>query len=260
MTRAFTSILLEHAGPVATITLSRPEVLNALDRTMRREMLAALDAVQQDADVRALVITGAGQGFCAGADLRDRGAEHDPARVLVDEYNPLIRAIRMFPRPVVTGVNGVAAGAGMSIALAGDLVVAADEARFVPAFARVALVPDSGLTRALVRSLGRHRAAAHLIAGDPMTATEAHDCGLVYRVVQPEDLRAVAQKVAAQLARGPTYALELTKRLVNEAEDATLEGSMASEAALQRDAAMSEDHREAVGAFLRKSEPEFGGR
>lgn len=195
-------------------------------------------------------MTGSGRGFCAGADLGDRGAQHDAERVLIDEYIPLIRTIRGFPLPVVVAVNGVAAGAGVSLALSGDLVIAADSARFVPAFGRIALVPDSGLTRVLVRALGRHRAASYLLLGTPMTAAEAAAVGLVHSTVPLGQLERTAARIARQLAAGSTYAIGLTKRLINEAEDAALEASMAAEARLQKSAALTRDHADAVSAFL----------
>jgi 2-(1,2-epoxy-1,2-dihydrophenyl)acetyl-CoA isomerase len=253
------TIRVETADGVATITLNRPEVLNALNGAMRRELLAALKAAGRDPDVRALVITGEGRGFCAGADLRGGSAEREFRRVLRAEYNPLIRAIRDLPRPVVAAVNGVAAGAGMSLALAADLVVAAADARFVPAFGRIGLVPDSGLTRTLVRALGRHRATEILWLGEPLSATAARDAGLVSSVVDPADLPGAARELAARLAAGPTRGMALTKRLVASAENDDLAASLEAEAALQELAGRTDDHAEGVAAFGEKREPRFRG-
>jgi len=165
------------ADGVLTITLDRPDALNALNAVMRRELLAAFRGAAKDEAVRAVVLTGAGRGFCSGADLRGGAGEREFRRVLAAEYNPLVRAIRSLPKPVIAAVNGVAAGAGVSLALAADLVVSAEEARFVLAFIRIGLVPDSGLTRTLVRALGRHRAAELILTGEPMSAAEAASVG-----------------------------------------------------------------------------------
>lgn len=254
------SIRLDTADGVTTITLARPDALNALNAAMRRELLVALKSAARDASVRAVVMTGDGRGFCAGADLRGGAAERDFRRVLVSEYNPVIRAIRDLPKPVVAAVNGVAAGAGVSLALAADLVLAAEDARFVPAFGRIGLVPDSGLTRTLVRGLGRHRTAAILWLGTPLSAPDALASGLVHRVVAAEDLAGAAQELAAQLAAGPTRGMALTKRLINAAEDDDLDASLALEAALQELAGRTEDHAEGVAAFAEKREPTFHGR
>jgi 2-(1,2-epoxy-1,2-dihydrophenyl)acetyl-CoA isomerase len=245
---------------VATITLARPESLNALNATMRRELLGALKAAGRDDAVRAVVITGEGRGFCSGADLRGGSGERDFRRVLTDEYNPLVTAVRELPRPVIAAVNGVAAGAGMSLALACDLVYAADDARFILAFGRIGLVPDSGLTRTLVRGLGRHRAAALIFKGEPLGAVEAQAAGLVNGVVPAGELAAAAQAAAAALAAAPTRAIALAKRAINHAEDALLSESLAMEAALQELAGRTEDHAEGVAAFAEKREPRFLGR
>jgi len=245
---------------VLTLTLNRPEALNALNATMRGELLAAVKAGGRDAGIRAIVITGAGRGFCAGADLRGGTGEREFRRVLSTEYNPLIQAIRGIPKPVVAAVNGVAAGAGVSLALAADLVVASAQARFVPAFNRIALVPDSGLTRTLVRALGRHRAFEILLGEREFTADDAHTCGLVAAVVPAEQLADVTRTLAARLAAGPTGAIGLTKRLVNKAENATLPESLDAEAALQEIAGRRGDHAEGVAAFAEKRDPEFDGR
>ena len=247
-------------GRVATITLNRPEALNALNAPMRRELIAAVKAAGRDAEVRALVITGAGRGFCSGADLRGGSAERAFRRVLSDEYNPLIEAIRRLPKPVIASVNGVAAGAGVSLAFAADLVIASSDARFVPAFSRIALVPDSGLTRTLVRALGRHRAMEVLLGERGLTADQAHDAGLVAAVVPADGLAEETRALAERLASGPTGAIGLTKRLVNAAEDATLAESLAAEAAVQEIAGRGADHAEGVAAFGEKREPEFTGR
>jgi 2-(1,2-epoxy-1,2-dihydrophenyl)acetyl-CoA isomerase len=206
------------------------------------------------------VLTGAGGGFCAGADLRGDRGERDFRRVLRTEYNPIVEAIRALPQPIVAAVNGVAAGAGMSLALAADLVVAADAARFLPAFHRIGLVPDSGLTRTLVRGLGRHRAFAVLVGERPLSAADAEAAGLVASVVPAERLATTAAELAQRLATGPTRAIGLTKRLLNAAEDAPLADILAAEAALQDVAGRTEDHAEGVAAFGEKRDPVFRGR
>jgi 2-(1,2-epoxy-1,2-dihydrophenyl)acetyl-CoA isomerase len=245
---------------VATLTLDRPDALNALNAALRGELLAALKGLARNDDVRAVVLTGAGRAFCAGADLRGGSGEREFRRVLTAEYHPLIRAVRELEKPVVAAVNGVAAGAGVSLALAADLVVAAESARFVPAFARIGLVPDSGLTRTLVRALGRHRAAAILLVGEPLGAAEARDAGLVHEVTQDDALLSVAHALAVRLAGGPTRAIGLTKRLINAAEDAPLAATLDAEAALQQVAGRTADHAEGVAAFGEKREPRFTGR
>jgi 2-(1,2-epoxy-1,2-dihydrophenyl)acetyl-CoA isomerase len=257
---AYETLLSQADGGLLSITLNRPEALNALNAVMRRELLGAIKDAGRDAEVRAIAFTGAGRGFCAGADLRGGSGEREFRRVLTDEYNPLIEAIRRVPKPVVASVNGVAAGAGVSLAFAADLVVAATDVRFVPAFHRIALVPDSGLTRTLVRALGRHRAFEVLLGERELSADEAHGAGLVAGVVPAARLAEVTRALAMRLASGPTGAIGLTKRLVNAAEDATLSESLAVEAALQEVAGRNPDHAEGVAAFSEKRDPEFGGR
>ncbi|MBA3688347.1 MAG: enoyl-CoA hydratase/isomerase family protein [Chloroflexi bacterium] len=257
---SYDTILVEMAGGVATITLNRPESLNALNGAMRRELLAAIKAAGRDDAIRAVVLTGAGRGFCSGADLRGGAQERAFRRVLTDEYNPLIAAIRELPKPVIAAVNGVAAGAGVSLALACDLVYASEEARFIQAFVRIGLVPDSGSTRTLVRALGRHRAAALIFSGGPLGATEAQAVGLVNEVVPADQLATTVQAVATTLAAGPTRAIGLAKRAINHAEDALLAESLAMEASLQELAGRTEDHAEGSAAFGEKREPRFVGR
>ncbi len=245
---------------VLTVTLHRPESLNALNGAMRRELLAAFKAAARDDDVRAVLLTGAGRGFCSGADLRGGASEREFRRVITTEYNPLIRAIRGLPKPVIAAVNGVAAGAGVSLALACDLVYAADDARLVLAFSRIGLVPDSGLTRTLVRALGRHRAAALILAGDAVPAAEAASAGLVTRVVPAAELAATAHELAARLAAGPTRAMGYAKRLIEGAEQDDLAAALEAEAALQELAGRTADHAEGIAAFAEKRDPRFTGR
>jgi len=256
----YETILVEVADGVATITLNRPDSLNALNAVMRRELLAAFKAAGRDEAVRAVVLTGAGRGFCSGADLRGGATERAYRRVLTDEYNPLIVAIRELPKPVIAAVNGVAAGAGVSIALACDLVYASDEARFIQAFIRIGLVADSGSTRTLVRTLGRHRAAQLIFSGEPLEAREARAGGLVNEVVPGEQLSATVRAAASRLAAAPTGAIGLAKRAINHAEDALLAESLAMEASLQELAGRTEDHAEGAAAFAEKREPRFVGR
>jgi len=253
-------LLVQAERGVATLTLNRPEALNALNGELRRALLDAVKAAGRDEATRAVILTGAGRGFCAGADLRGGSGERDFRRVLTSEYNPLIQAIRACPMPVVAAVNGVAAGAGMSLALAADLVIAAEEARFVPAFHRIGLVPDSGLARTLARALGRHRAFEILVGERPLDAGDARDAGLVAAVVPSDDLLSSARAVAERLAGGPTRGFALTKRLLAAAEDATLSETLADEAALQDLAGRTQDHAEGVAAYGEKRDPVFRGR
>jgi 2-(1,2-epoxy-1,2-dihydrophenyl)acetyl-CoA isomerase len=254
------TIRVETAEGVSTITLNRPDSLNALNGPMRRDLLAALKAAGRDEAVRAVVITGAGRGFCSGADLRGGEGERHFRKVLTDEYNPLIRAIRDLPKPVIAAVNGVAAGAGVSLALACDLVYAAEEARFIQAFVKIGLVPDSGSTRTLVRALGRHRAAQLIFTGEPLGAAEAQAAGLVTRVVPSAELEATVRQAATRLAASPTRAVAYSKRLINAAEDEALEETLDLEAALQDLAGRTQDHAEGLAAFGEKREPRFVGR
>lgn len=255
-----TPLLTEIDDGVATFTLNRPDALNALNAELRRELLAAFKATARDEAIRSVVITGAGRGFCAGADLRGGSAERDFRAVLGAEYNPLIAAIRNLPKPVVAAVNGVAAGAGVSLAFAADVVVASEEARFVPAFNRIGLVPDSGLARTLVRGVGRHRTFEILMGERQLHAHDAHDLGLVAAVVPADRLADAAHELAQRLAEGPTVSIGLTKRLLNAAEDATVAESLETEAALQDVAGRSDDHAEGVAAFGEKRDPRFTGR
>ena len=244
---------------VGTITLNRPDSLNALDAAMRRELAAAVKAVGRDEAIRCVVLTGEGRGFCSGADLRGGDGERDFRHVLTTEYNPLMTAIRELPKPVIAAVNGVAAGAGASLALACDLVYATEEARFIQAFIRIGLVPDSGSTRTLVRALGRHRAAELMFGGEPMSAAEAAAAGLVNRVFPATEFADAVREAARRLAAAPTAAIGLAKRSINQAEQADMAASLAFEAALQDVAGRTDDHAEGLAAFAEKRDPRFTG-
>jgi 2-(1,2-epoxy-1,2-dihydrophenyl)acetyl-CoA isomerase len=246
---------------VATITLNRPDALNALTVPMKQALLAALRQVERDRSVRAVVLTGAGRAFCAGQDLRERlepGAT--PLGVEVRErYNPIIRAMRSLPKPIVAAINGVAAGAGASLAMATDIRIAADTASFALAFGRVGLVPDSGATWLLPRLVGATRAMELALLNDPVSAAEALRIGLVGRVVPAGELAAEAGSVAARLAAGAPRAIALTKRALNAAWDRDLDAALDYEAHLQDMAGRSKDHAEGLAAFMAKRPPEFTG-
>jgi 2-(1,2-epoxy-1,2-dihydrophenyl)acetyl-CoA isomerase len=258
---AYQTIRVENdANGVLTLTLNRPESLNAMNTAMRRELLAALKVAARDDGIRAVVITGEGRGFCSGADLRGGAAEREFRRVITDEYNPLIMSLRELPKPVIAAVNGVAAGAGASLAFACDLIVAAEEARFLMAFVRIGLVPDTGATQLLVRSLGRHAATAMIFSGEPMTARAAADAGIVASVVPLGELQATAAALASKLAQAPTRSLGYAKRLINAVDERTLPELLDLEAALQELAGRTDDHAEGLAAFTEKREPTFRGR
>jgi len=248
------------AGAVHAITLNRPQVLNAFDQAMHEQLAEALRAAAEP-DVRAVVITGAGRGFCVGQDVSAFPRDADAvAGLLRDYYNPAIRAIRTLEKPVVAAVNGPAAGAGLALALACDIRLAASPASFVPAFLGIGLVPDSGLSSTLAALLGPAAAFEWVVDGHRMTAAEAQACGLVSRVVDDDALAGAADDLATSLAAKPTRAIALTKRLFAAAPGAALDDQLELEAALQAEAAASDDFGEGVAAFLEKRRPEFRGR
>jgi 2-(1,2-epoxy-1,2-dihydrophenyl)acetyl-CoA isomerase len=247
-------------GAVMTITLNRPDVLNALTSDTHRELVAALRDARAD-DVRAVIITGAGRGFCVGQDLTEfREGAGDVGDRLRSNYHPTVHAIRALEKPVIAAVNGPAAGAGLSLACACDIRIAADTASFVPAFINIGLIPDSGGTYFISRLLGPARAFEWMSSGRKLTAAEAHAWGLVSEVVEADELSARAAEVAATYAALPTRGIGMTKRLFDRAAAATLEEQLELEAQLQSAATKTEDFREGVAAFLEKRDPRFAGR
>ena len=261
MTAAAETVRVAVADAVATITLARPDALNALDRPMKTALLAALRRVDRDPAIRVVILTGEGRAFCAGQDLKEPfGGEHPTLEDEVrDRYNPLILAIRRLSRPVIGAINGVAAGAGCSLAFACDLRIAAENASFVLAFGRIGLVPDSGASWFLPRLVGSARAAELALIGDPLSAADAERLGVVSRVVAGDTLLAEAQSLAARLAAGSPRAMALTKRALAFAETVTLEQALANEASLQGIAGRSADHAEGLAAFREKRPPRFTG-
>jgi len=248
-------------GPVATLTLDRPEALNALTVAVKVALREALDRIAVDRDIRAVILTGAGRAFCAGQDLAER--ERPDAAPLDEElrerYNPIILALRMMGQPVIAAVNGVAAGAGASLAFACDLRIAAPDARFVLAFGRIGLVPDSGATWFLPRLIGQARAADVALVGDPISAAEALRIGLVSRVVPADDLMTEARALADRIAAGAPLAMALTKSALERAATIDLETALDGEAKLQGIAGASADHAEGLAAFREKRAPRFTG-
>lgn len=248
---------------VAVITLNRPDKLNALTAAMLIELNRLLEQAEHDGAVRAVVITGAGRGFSAGQDLtemRAREAAGEPgisARYMEETYHPLIRRIRTMEKPVIGAINGVAAGAGASLALACDLRVASENASFIQSFVNVGLVPDSGSTFFLPRLAGFARALELAFTGRRLSAEEAERIGVVNRVVPHDQLMDTAMELAHQLAQGPTRVIGLTKRAFNRSWQVHLDEALSYEAELQEIARSTEDHREGVTAFLEKRKPEF---
>lgn len=257
-----TSPVLYHAAEgVATIALNRPDVLNALNAELLAELRAAVERAAQDDAVRALVLTGNGRGFCAGADLAGRQGEmKDSGTLLRERYHPIILALRSMPKPVVTSVNGVAAGAGMSLALAGDVVLAGRSASFLQAFSKIGLVPDAGSTYFLPRYAGEMRARALAILAEKIDAEEAHRIGLVWKVHADDALAAETARLAAHLAQMPTFAYGLIKEALNASFGSNLPDQLEREASLQTRASGSQDFKEGVAAFLEKRKPQFKGR
>ena len=247
---------------VLTLTLNRPERLNAFNGALVQALSAAVGRAATDPDCRALLITGAGRGFCAGADLVDRaiapgGARPDLGQTLDKGLNPLIRAIRSLPKPVVCAVNGPAAGAGANLALACDIVLAAKSAQFLQAFARIGLIPDAGGTFVVPRLVGEARARALMMLAEPIGAEEAQASGMIYRAVDDDDLMGEARDIAKRLAAGATHALGLIKRALAASPGNSLAAQLDLERDLQREAGKGDEFVEGVRAFLDKRPADF---
>lgn len=255
------SILVDTHPAYRRITLNRPDRLNALLPEMADAIMAALDEAQADESCRAVLLTGAGRGFCAGQDLSAIvDADPDDIADLLDLYHPVIEKIRELPMPVVAAVNGVAAGAGCNLALACDIVIAARSAMFMQAFSRIGLIPDCGGTWFLPRLVGLARARALMMLAEPLPADTAADWGLIWRVIDDERLMSEAHALTARLAGGPTVALGLIKQALDESMDNDLPDQLDVERDLQIEAAETPDHTEGVRAFLEKRAPVFTGR
>jgi len=262
---AYTTIDVGIAAGVATIALNRPDKLNSFNEQMHVELREALAAARKDTQVRCVLLTGRGRGFCAGQDLSDRatqpgGPAPDLGATLERNYNPLVRALHTLPKPVVCAVNGVAAGAGASIALACDLVLAARSAKFVQAFCKIGLLPDSGGTWILPRLVGSARAAGLALLGDALGAEQAAQWGLIWKCVADDQLAEEAQSLARHLATQPTVGLSAIKRALLASATNTLDAQLDLERDLQRELGKSDDYAEGVAAFLAKRTPVFEGR
>ncbi len=254
-------VLLSVSNGVATITLNRPDKLNAFNREMALLLQNLLDQCHTDTAIRCVLLTGAGKAFCAGQDLAELVAPNPPSmqQILSEHYNPIVTRIRQIPKPVVAAINGVAAGAGANIALCADIVVATETASFIQAFSKIGLIPDSGGTYLLPRLIGWQKASALAMLGDKVSAAEAEKMGMIYKCFTQEDFESSIQKMATQLAQMPTQGLALTKQALNASFTNTYEAQLALEDVLQQQAAQTQDYNEGVQAFLEKRLPTFKG-
>ncbi len=256
------TILVSEAEGLTTLTLNRPDKLNSFTAEMNLALRLALSEARERDACRAILLTGAGRAFSAGQDLADPAvsADGDLGETIEEYYNPLIRLMRTVEKPIVCAVNGVAAGAGANIALACDIVLAAQSAKFIQAFSKIGLIPDSGGTWTLTRHLGEARAKALAMTAAPLSAQQAADWGLIWRAVADGALMAEAQALAIQLAQGPTFGLGLTKHAIQAAGEHGLSAQLDLERDLQSQAGKSPDYAEGVAAFTEKRPPRFTGK
>ena len=260
---AFSKLIVENVGDVAVIRLNDPDTLNAITPVMLEELVAAVDRCTQGA--RAMMMTAVGRAFCSGAKLAEDalsvepGGTFDAGAMLETHLNPLIAMLKALPIPWISAVRGAAAGAGCSIALSADMIVASETAYFLQAFSRIGLVPDAGASWTLTRTLGRPRAMELMLLGDRLPAEQAAQWGLINRVVPDASLDGVALELAARLSRGPTRTYGLTRALSWAAADRELEGALAAERAAQREAGQTRDAAEGIAAFTGKRAPRFTG-
>lgn len=257
------SILYETSSGIARITLNRPDRLNSFNAEMSAQLSAALDHVRAS-DARVLVITGAGRGFCAGQDLSERtvlpgDAPPDLGATIEKAYNPIVRKIRALPVPVIAAVNGTAAGAGANLAFTADIVIAAKSAKFIQAFCKIGLLPDSGGTWWLPRLVGPARAAGLAMLGEPIGAEKAADWGLIWKAVDDDAFKAEVDAMASHLAQQPTLALATIKAALQAAWQRDFDGQLDAERDHQRELGRSHDYREGVAAFMAKRPPRYRG-
>jgi 2-(1,2-epoxy-1,2-dihydrophenyl)acetyl-CoA isomerase len=259
------TVLMERSGAVAIITLNRPERLNSFTVEMHAALRRALSEAEQDAAIRVIVLTGAGRGFCAGQDLSDRavapgGVKPDLGESVETKYNPLVRAMRACPKPILVAVNGVAAGAGASVALHGDIVLAAKSARFIQSFVKIGLLPDTGGTWTLTNLLGEQRAKAIAMTGGQLSAEKAEGWGLIYRAVDDDVLMSETMALANEIAAQPPLALAAIKAAVHRAATATLDNQLDYERDEMQRLGFTADYAEGVAAFMEKRPAVFTGK
>ncbi|HAB35088.1 MAG TPA: 2-(1,2-epoxy-1,2-dihydrophenyl)acetyl-CoA isomerase [Cryomorphaceae bacterium] len=247
---------------VLRLALNRTSSYNAFNREMALALQDQLDSAAENDDVRAILITGEGKAFCSGQDLSEAIDPEGPGldRILSEHYNPLVLKMRELAKPIVVAVNGVAAGAGANLALAGDIILASESASFIQAFSKIGLIPDTGGTLTLPRLVGPAKALAWMMLGDKISAEEAERAGMIYKVYPAEALMDEAQKLAEMLAKAPTQAFALTKKAVNASTYAGLKAQLELERALQNEAGATADFKEGVAAFLEKRCPQFTGK
>ncbi len=255
------SVLLEIQENIAIITLNRPEKFNSFNREMALRMQAILDECESNTSVRCIYLTANGKGFCAGQDLAELTGDNPPtiSQILTEHYNPIVTRLRNIALPVVCAVNGVAAGAGANIALACDVVVASEAASFIQAFSKIGLIPDSGGTFTLPRLIGFQRASALMMLGDKVSATEALQMGMLYKVFSDETFKEESMKIALTLANMPTKGLAYTKFVLNQSMNNNLEQQLKLEDEFQKKSAATKDYNEGVTAFIEKRKPVFVG-
>ena len=246
---------------IGIITLNRPDKLNAFNEEQHRALKGSFEGLINNNTVRVIVLTGAGRGFCAGQDLGDRdpNQDYDLGETLDTFYNPLIRMMRDCPKPIICAVNGVAAGAGVSLALACDIIIASRDAKFIQAFSKIGLVPDSGATWFLSRAIGEYRAKYLTLTGAPLTAQDAKNYGMVHDVVAPDDLMDATMDLAGQFATGPSVSYQLIKSAIHKSATNILDAQLDLERDYQRQAGKTQDYKEGVNAFMEKRKPNFTG-
>lgn len=256
------NIIYSITNKIATITLKRPEKFNSFVRQMALDFQNCLDQAKENPDVRCIVITGEGRAFSAGQDLKEATDPNGPTltKIVNEHYNPIVTRIRKLPKPVVAAVNGVAAGAGANIALACDIVVATESASFIQAFSKIGLIPDSGGTFTLPRLIGLQRASALMMMGDKVSAIQAQEIGMIYKVFSDDTFMEEVIKIASYLSEMPTYGLALTKEALNQSFENNLEHQLILEDKLQTLAGHSQDYKEGTSAFLEKRKPVFTGK